>query len=131
MLFFLREKVETVFTLSRNNQAKTALRGLFVILVFPILLVLLTVTIIGIPFALLLLGLGVIVYFVGKALVAILVGRLLLERFLPAKKEMNGWALVIGVFSLWIVFSVPVIGGIVSFIVSIVGLGLVTYFFKP
>ncbi len=107
--------------------------GLLAFLVAPAAIILLTFTIIGIPLAIILLISWVLFFWLGKILTAIFLGREILKLFAKNKlKDKNLiLALATGVIIAWLLFSIPVIGWILSFVASCFGLGtLIVYLRK-
>lgn len=70
----------------------------------------------------------VLLKFVSKCIVAFLVGSLLMNQLFPNKIQGHSiWAMVIGVFLYALIGAIPVIGWIVSLVVTLVGLGAIWY----
>lgn len=95
--------------------------GLLILIVTPFLMLLLILTIIGIPFALALLFLLLLVLCFSKIFVSISVGN-----FLEKKFKLNSSVFlkfIGGLMVLSLVSMVPIIGGIVGFLVFFIGVG--------
>jgi hypothetical protein len=105
---------------SRERPARTAGAGLLALVAGPALFVALSVTVVGIPLALLWLVLYVLVLFVGFVLGAYAVGAWLLS---PADYGNRWLALLVGVVVVFAVGRVPFVGGLVEFVVLLLGLG--------
>ncbi len=108
----------------------------FVLIGFAILLALLTMgTLNNIVLGLGLSGIGVVLAFfttllkfVSKCIVAYLVGDLLMKQVFPALvKGRSVWAMVIGVFLYALISIIPVIGWILSLVVTLIGLGAIWF----
>jgi hypothetical protein len=95
--------------------------GFLALIVGPVAALILFITVIGIPLGFILLA----VYFVGLYIAHIYVALFLGKKlFAYAKKEVaDVWSLLTGVVILAVVGLIPVIGGLVSFVVLLVGLG--------
>jgi len=104
--------------------------GALLLFITPVVIIAVAVTIIGIPIAILLAIAYGIAIFVSRILVAIVIGRELLDNYWKTKKDSLVWAAIIGIIISWIIFAIPVIGGIASFIAILWGLGGVYYFFR-
>jgi len=115
-----------------REPVKTFLAGLLMLFIIPLLLILLLLTILGIPFAIA----GFILYglalFFGRIFIAVSVGRLLLSRIFTNLKNPKPlhWTLL-GVPFTWVLFNIPYIGWLLSFIASVTGLGLFYYLLRP
>ena len=76
---------------------------------------------------------GFVVKYVAKVIVAFVVGRLVMARLAPQTQGSAGgkaWALVAGVFVYAIVRAVPVLGWLVSAVVTLCGLGAIFLVFR-
>jgi cytoskeletal protein CcmA (bactofilin family) len=95
--------------------------GLLILIVTPFLMLLLILTIIGIPLALTLLFLVLLVFCFSKIFVAISVGNYLEKKF---KLNSSIYLKFIGgLMALSLVSMIPVIGGVVGFLVFFIGVG--------
>ena len=104
--------------------------GLVVLFLLPIIVILMMVTMIGIPLALIILALWLIALYISKILVGIMIGRRLIGKVMPSKKDSLIWAMIGGIFILWIIISIPFIGWIISFLALLWGLGAIALFLK-
>ena len=105
-------------------------KGAIIMLLSPVVLLLCLVTIIGIPVALVLMMVLCIGVFVAKLLVGILIGKELLQKYWSKNKKSLGWALVIGVIVSKIIFSIPLIGWLLSLVAVFWGIGAIYMFNK-
>jgi cytoskeletal protein CcmA (bactofilin family) len=110
-----------------NKPYATLGYGLLLIIVTPIICGILMVTLIGIPVALISMALWLILLYVGKLVTAILVGTEILKRrkTIETKTPSLVTAMVVGVIVTYLIFSIPVIGGFLSMLATIFGIGLV------
>ncbi len=103
--------------------------GALVMIVAPIACIILAVTIIGLPLALIMLALWMILLYIGDIITAIVLGQAINTWYVkkyPAKKPIPYlWAAVIGIVIAALVFSIPVIGWILSFAATLIGVGAV------
>ncbi len=106
-----------------DNPVIMALKGALAMFVIPAASIILMITIIGIPAGLLGFILFGLALSVSRLFVALVVGEKLLEQF--SEKNMgNLYAQVlVGVPVLWLLIKMPLLGGLLSFIVVIWGLG--------
>ena len=112
---------------SIKNPGRDLLWGLGTFAAIPIAALVLILTIIGLPLGVLLgLGYAVAVY-LAKIFVGIVLGTYVLGAFRgreQAQKASLLGIMVLGVFVLWLVTGIPVIGGILKLIAMIWGLGM-------
>ncbi len=96
--------------------------GIVVVLMVPTLALLFAITLIGIPVSLVILLLAYLAWILAQYLMAFFIGRrILFARF----GERRGWALVLGLFLIYLVGLVPIIGGIVKLILVLFALGAI------
>jgi hypothetical protein len=103
----------------------------FVLLVcLPVLAMLLVITIVGIPLALLIGMAYVLLLFLGWVTAALFIARKGLALLRGARPVTTGWlllALLLAVLALWGVGQVPVLGGWVTFIALLLGIGALVW----
>lgn len=102
---------------TRAGKGKSLLVGLLAIILIPVIAVLSLVTIIGIPLGVVLLALLVPLWAIGYSAGAFLVGRLI------SKKGARILAFVIGLLVLRVLALVPFLGGVVSLLAALLGIG--------
>ena len=88
--------------------------GVVLFFLTPIAFVLLLITIIGIPTALLTMTAWVMALYLGKVLAGIIIGKKILEK--KYKDESMVWSMILGIFVLWLVCSIPFFGALVSMV---------------
>lgn len=104
--------------------------GFVVLVCLPILALLLLMTIVGIPLALILLLLYSLLLFLGWVTAALFVGRKGLELARGLRPATLGWrlgALLLAVLALWLVGQVPYVGGWITFIALLLGIGALVW----
>ena len=111
--------------LIRTETGPTLLGGLAGLVVPPVIAVLAIVTVIGIPLGLaIFLGVWPAMAFVGYIVGAVWIGEIVLDRMRSTAVTGRPYAeVIVGVLILFLAGLVPVIGGLVTAIVSFVGLG--------
>jgi cytoskeletal protein CcmA (bactofilin family) len=97
--------------------------GFAIIFLTPIAIVLIMITIVGIPLALLILGSWLGAIFISKILIGIMIGRSLMEKFWTRKKDSLPLAVIFGLLTTNIIFSIPIIGWIIALIGICWGIG--------
>jgi cytoskeletal protein CcmA (bactofilin family) len=117
----LNEITEKIFSRTFKNLGW----GFLVLFLSPFIIAILAITVIGLPLALILLGLWLLILYPAKIIVAIALGRKLVNKinFLKRYKDSLMGAMVFGVIVAWIIFSIPVIGWILSVIAVLIGVG--------
>ena len=95
--------------------------GFLSIIIFPIIFVTLLIALVTIPLAFIFLGTFMIVMYLVKIYVFIFVGDVIL-RSLGKNVNLN-WALLCGLITIQIINLLPIVGGLVTLLVPIVGLG--------
>jgi cytoskeletal protein CcmA (bactofilin family) len=98
--------------------------GFLVLLATPIAALLLAITLVGLPLGLIALGLWVLILYFAKIFVAATVAQ---QVFKPAGTTARAMAvpLLASLLIVWIAINLPFVGGIISFIVMLVGAGIV------
>ena len=104
--------------------------GLLAFLVTPTLSLILIFTIIGAPLAILTILLWIIALYLGKVLSALILGKEISKLFYKNKEERLLIPLIIGVIISWLLFSIPIIGWMISLIATCLGLGSLTIYLK-
>ena len=104
--------------------------GFAIMFLTPIAIIIVMMTIIGIPLALLVLGMWVAILFLSKIIVGIMVGRKLLERFWHKKKDSLALAVLFGMLTVSIIFSVPFLGWIIALVGAWWGIGGIWVYYR-
>jgi len=95
--------------------------GFLALILTPIIFVVLLITVLGIPLAFNLLGFYLITIYLTRLFTILWAGRAIFER--TGNKTHEIWALIIGLVIYYLLGLVPIVGGIVTFLVVISGLG--------
>ena len=95
--------------------------GFVVLVTTPIAIIVLLVTLVGIPLGLFLLAAYLAFLYLAKIFVAYWAGSAILEK--TGKKAGNGWILTLGLIIYMAITLLPRIGGLITFIVTLIGLG--------
>lgn len=104
--------------------------GSLVFILTPIVVIILAITLIGIRLAFLLIWTWLIVLMLSKVVAGIAVGRLLLRNFWTAKKDSLNLAMFIGIIISWLVFYIPIFGGLLSIAAILWGMGGLVMYLK-
>lgn len=101
--------------------------GALVMFLTPLAAIVLMITLIGLPVGIILLMLWGIVMYLGKIVTAIIIGHELLKRYGRKAGEARPvsliWAMIVGIVLMFIIFSIPVIGWLVSLVATLIGVG--------
>lgn len=117
------KRTQKILDLMRAKPVPMAVKGFIVLIVVPLIILGLVITIIGIPFAILLgIAYGLILA-ASRVFAAIWVGEYILAKLRVSKKSNMILNILVGVTVAWVVFTIPAIGGIASFLAVIWGLG--------
>ncbi|MFZ3073593.1 MAG: polymer-forming cytoskeletal protein [Minisyncoccales bacterium] len=103
--------------------------GLIIMVAVPIAAIALAITIIGIPVAILAVLLFIAALFLSRILAALAVGRKITKDYWKSKQDSPVAQALVGVAVLWVLFAIPVVGGVFSFAAIIWGLGGMRYLF--
>jgi hypothetical protein len=124
-----KKQISRLKEFSLKENYKTMGPGAIILFLTPIAILLALMTIVGIPLALIALALWLILLFFSKIIVALALGDYL---FKLIKKEKLPWQLkgLTGIVLAWLLFALPYIGWLFSFIATMVGLGVFYYLIK-
>lgn len=99
----------------------SALIGFLVLFLTPILSIMLAVTLVGIPIAFFIFMLFLLYILLGKIFISYTIGRKIAHYTNQNLQET--WSFIIGVITLSILAFIPIIGGIISLIALVLGIG--------
>ena len=103
---------------------KNLLWGLLFLIVTPIVAVLLLITIIGIPLSLILLVIYIILVYISRIYVGLWVGQYVLRK-LNQETKSRVIAMALGLIIVVIGINLPIIGGLIHFVIILLGLGAI------
>lgn len=126
LVSWLKRPIQEIFERMFKKPYVTFGYGLLLIFITPILCLFLFVTVIGIPLALIILVLWLVTLCIAKILTAIVVGQEIMKhrKTNEASKHSLVVAMVIGVIITYVLFSIPVIGWVLSMIATVLGVGV-------
>ncbi|QQG52344.1 MAG: polymer-forming cytoskeletal protein [Candidatus Falkowbacteria bacterium] len=122
-LFITTKHTNNILKTLKTKPAKSFLIGAIIFLIIPPLAIVLAITIIGLPLAAILLSLWLAGMFLAKTMVAIFMGNLLIKDLIKKPQTPLFWSLIFGTFIMSILFSLPVVGWIISLLTIWLGLG--------
>lgn len=122
-LFITTKHTNNILKTLKTKPAKSFLIGAIIFLIVPPLVIVLAITIIGLPLAAILLSLWLAGIFLAKTMVAIFVGNLLIKDLIKKPQTPLFWSLIFGTLIMSILFSLPIVGWIISLLTIWLGLG--------
>jgi cytoskeletal protein CcmA (bactofilin family) len=122
ILFTLAPQLRTISIDSAGAALRAAGVGLVALVATPIIAVLVALTVIGIPLGVF----GLLLWVVGLYLAKIIVGDLIGDRLLDSEDEPPHFALplALGLALVIVLVNLPLVGGVISFLLTVFGLGL-------
>jgi len=123
LISFWREQIIKITDLMLAKIGQSFGWGIITLLLTPIIVVILLITIIGLPLAFILFALWLIALCVSKILTGILIGRSLINNYWPKQKDSLILAMIIGIVIAYLIFALPIIGGFISLLAILWGLG--------
>lgn len=123
IIVFGRKHLDGLFKIIKTESKKLIMPALVMFFGSPLAAIIIFVSIIGIPLSLTIIALWLILQYLAKILIMIFGGQLLIKFFRKEKSFHIAWALVVGVIISYLLFSLPFIGGLLSLLASLAGLG--------
>ncbi len=117
------KRTKRILDLMKSSPGSMMLSGFITIIVVPIVILTMVLTLIGIPFAILVALLFALALMVAEVYAAISVGTYLLERVHANRENKMVLNILVGVPVAWLIFAIPILGGLASFLGAIWGLG--------
>jgi cytoskeletal protein CcmA (bactofilin family) len=123
LLFITTKHTNNILKTIKTKPGKSFLIGAIIFLIIPPLSIVLAITIIGLPLAAILVSLWLAGLFLAKTTVAIFMGNLLIKDLMKRQQTPLFWSLIFGTLIMSILFSLPVVGWIISLLAIWLGLG--------
>jgi uncharacterized membrane protein len=114
----IQKKVNTKY-------GRSLMIGLGALFLTPIVSIILMMTVIGIPLGFIMLIIWFIMLYFAQIMVGLGLGKQIRERLFKAKKKNIMADLIIGVTVLYLLFAIPILGGIIMFFSTLLGLGVI------
>lgn len=127
-LFVTTKHTEKILKIMKSKPGKSFLIGAIAILVIPPLSLVLVITIIGLPLAAVLMSLWLASILLAKSMVSIFIGNLLIKDLLKKPQAPLFWSLLFGSLIMSLLFSLPLVGWIISLLTIWLGLGSFAYY---
>lgn len=124
-----KKQINRLKEFSIRENYKTTGPGAIILFLTPFAIILAMMTVVGIPLALITLVLWLILLFFSKIIVALALGDYI---FKLIKKERLPWQIksLAGITLAWLLFALPYIGWLFSFVATLIGLGVFYYLIK-
>ncbi|MBV1876787.1 MAG: hypothetical protein KUG79_04000 [Pseudomonadales bacterium] len=122
LLLWFIPKLRNLTLGSGSAGVMTAGIGLVTLISMPIILLLLTVTVVGLPFAAIGLFFWLMLIYFAKIVLAAIIGRMVLSN--TTIDESLPLTLLVGLVVVILAINLPLVGGIFSFILTVLGVGL-------
>lgn len=119
------KRTERILDLMKKKPVPMAITGIIVLIVVPVIMLGLVITLVGIPFAILLGIVYALVLAASRIFAAILAGEYLTAQLHLNPNNKIVPNIILGVLVTWLVFSIPVLGGLLSGWAMIWGLGAI------
>lgn len=127
LIFLTRNVTNRILSALEEHPLKAFAPGLVLTFVIPPIAAVLAITVIGLPLGLIVLAWWLVGIYLAKIFTALVIGRLLVKKII--KREWSLFvSLVLGIFICWLLFSIPVVGWIISLIATFFGLGGIWYY---
>lgn len=123
MYLFPKKSTQVVNVLQKKSLLSLGL-GFVLLLLVPIICILLFITIIGVPLALITLCIYIIAIYISKIFVGLYLGKKTLVYFTKKQEIPPVQSLILGLIIILTVINIPFIGGIINFIIILLGLGV-------
>ncbi|MCX6827641.1 MAG: hypothetical protein NTV06_10325, partial [candidate division Zixibacteria bacterium] len=127
LVILFPNKIKVVSESIAQKFGMNMLTGLIVLIVVPVIALILFCTLIGIPVALILLITYGILLYIGKLFVGVIAGRYIIDKFRPKWSERT--RLIIGTLKgagiIYILTLIPIFGGIIGFLATLLALGAI------
>ncbi|MBW6461840.1 MAG: polymer-forming cytoskeletal protein [DPANN group archaeon] len=104
----------------KTDFLKSMVYGILTLVVVPVIALMLAITVIGIPISIMLIFLYILAIYLSKVFVGLYLGRLIM------KKSHIVWSTIVGLFIYLILVNIPILGGFVTFLAVLLGLGTIT-----
>lgn len=121
LLYLCPEFMKRTVEILREKTLSSAGAGFLAVILTPIIIISLMLTILGIPLALILTGIYIIYLYVSRVFVIHWAGHLVLKK--SGKESSSGWVFFTGLIVFTVLSVIPVIGGIITFLATVFGLG--------
>ena len=125
LMWFVKDKLDDLVVHSTRNLGKVWLSGFLASLIAPLIMMFLIVSYVGIYAFVILLLLYILAWVIGYVYGAILLGHTLVRLISQSKTKKVEWASVVfGPMMIVLISLIPVIGGLIKFVLSVAGVGM-------
>jgi MFS family permease len=125
IVIFFPNKTKVLSESISQKFGMNMLTGFIVLIVVPVIALIFFFTLIGIPVAVILLMAYGIILYIGKLFVGVIAGRYIIDKFRPKWSERT--RLILGTLKgagiIYILTLIPILGGIIGFLATLLALG--------
>ena len=108
-----------------KHPKKLLLPALILFFGTPLAALILCITIIGLPLAVAIFAIWIIIQYLAKIIAVTIFGYWIIKFFRKEKSFHLFWALGLGVVISYLLFSLPLVGGLLNLLASLIGLGAI------
>lgn len=118
-----RKHLSGLFGKIVSDPQKLIVPGLMLFFGTPLIAIIIFITLIGIPLSLIIFLLWLVLQYLAKIIIIIFCGQWMIKLVIKEKPFNLIWALILGIIIAYLLFSIPVIGKLLSLLASLAGLG--------
>jgi hypothetical protein len=130
LIYFWKKPIKLINQIIIKKPLVSLAWGALIVILSPLVFLIVALTLIGLPIAILGASLWLILIVIAKAIVAIALGRYLFNQHLNKSKTKSLYKLSLGVFILWLIFAIPMIGAFIALLITFIGVGSIALYLK-
>lgn len=131
IIYFTRPQLLQIINRIKTKPFVSFLTGFAVLILTPILALMLLLTGVGAPLAIIIVLLYLIGLLSAYSYVSILLGQTVLHYVQAGKSQTLPFSLLVGILLTWVIFMIPIAGGLFGFVSICLSLGAFYYSFLP
>ncbi len=125
LIYLFPKKSNQIVNIIQKKSTLSLGVGIILLILIPMICILLFMTIIGFPLSLIILCLYIIAIYISKIFAGLFIGKKTLVYFTKKQDITPIQSLILGLILILTVINIPFIGGIINFIIIIIGLGAI------
>jgi len=129
LVFFFKNFIQKFSGLMLEKPGRSLGWGFVILVMVPVASILLALTIVGIPVAIAVILVYLAAMYLVRVVAAIAVGRKITQSYWKSKQDSQYVFAALGIIAMWILFAIPLIGSMLSFLAVVWGLGGARYAF--
>ncbi len=123
LVYFFKDIFDYTYEKISSHPIKSAGQGLIMLIAPTVIILLLIFTIVGIPLAFTVLCLYVLSFFAARAIICYYLGKYVIGRFASMYSGNPYLYGLVGVIVSWIIGKLPIVGGLLGFVLLLIGFG--------